>query len=152
MGNKIIGLGLLLGLGLIPQLAEGQTPTATCVQRARPGQTAACDPVTQAAPFPTAPGQVVSVPLDIAMVTTGGTAVTAIAAGHRTAGGWIQNPSGAQVSLCINEIGTASGTASSGNTVCIGPGLSYNISPGAGAVSVISSDSAHTFAGLGYTR
>ena len=89
------------------------------------------------------------VPLDIATVTAGGTAVTALNAGHRTAGGWLYNPSGATINLCINEQGTASGTTSSNATTCIQPGQAYNLQPAAGAVSVISSDSSHPFSGLG---
>lgn len=89
-------------------------------------------------------------PLDISTVTTGGTAVTAIAAGRRAAGGRIQNPAGAAADLCINEIGTASGTTSSGNTTCIPAGWTYKITPSANAVSVVSSDSAHAFSGEEY--
>lgn len=100
----------------------------------------------------TVPGQVNIFALDVATVTTGGTAVTALTAGHRTAGGWLQNPSGAQINLCINEAGTASGTTSAGSTVCIPPGGSYNLAPSNAPVSVITSDSAHPFAGLGYAQ
>lgn len=89
------------------------------------------------------------VPLDIASVTTGGTAVTALNTGHRVSGGWIFNPSTATVNLCINEIGTASGTTSAGNTTCIIPGASYQLSASGNAVSVITSDSSHAFSGLG---
>jgi hypothetical protein len=90
-------------------------------------------------------------PLDVASVTTGGTAVTALAAGKRTKGGFLLNPSGATVALCINEAGaTASGTASAGSLVCIQPGNSFNLAPSALAVSVVTSDSAHSFAGEGY--
>jgi hypothetical protein len=92
----------------------------------------------------------VLVPLDVATVTTGGTAVTALAAGHRTRGGWLQNPAGATVYLCINEQGTATGTTSAGNTTCIAPGTSYQLAPNAAAVSVITSDSAHPFSGMGF--
>lgn len=89
------------------------------------------------------------VTLDVKTVTTGGTAVTAIAAGNRTAGGFIQNPPSATVNLCINEIGAASGTTSSGDTTCIVPGQSYAVAPASTAVSVISSDSTHPFSGYG---
>jgi len=95
-------------------------------------------------------GSLTIVALDIATVTTGGTAVTALTAGHRTAGGWLQNPATATIFMCINEIGTATGTSSSGNTTCIAPGQSYNLAPSANAVSVITSDSAHPFAGQGW--
>lgn len=89
------------------------------------------------------------VALDISTVTTGGTAVTTLNAGHRTAGGFLQNPIGATISLCINEQGTASGTTSAGATTCIQPGQSYLLAPAAGAVSVITSDSSHPFSGYG---
>jgi hypothetical protein len=97
----------------------------------------------------TSPAARTLVTLDVKTVTTGGTAVTALTAGHRTAGGWIYNPSVATVNLCINEIGTAVGTTSSGDTTCIQPGVTYTLQPAAGAVSVISSDSAHPFSGMG---
>lgn len=95
------------------------------------------------------PSQRTLVALDVTTVTTGGTAVTALTAGHRTAGGFIQNPPSATVNLCLNELGTASGTTSAGSTTCILPGQSYSLAAAAGAVSVISSDSAHPFAGYG---
>lgn len=99
---------------------------------------------------PTKPGSLTLVPLDISTVTTGGTAVTALNAGHASAGGFIQNPKGASVDLCINGIGTASGTTSSANTTCIPAGSAYYIPPSAAAVSVISSDSSHPFSGEGF--
>lgn len=97
----------------------------------------------------TTPGQRILVPLDVATVTNGGTAVTALLAGHKIAGGWIANPVTATVNLGINEIGTASGTTSAGNTTFITPGQTYTLQPSAGAVSVISTDSAHQFSGMG---
>lgn len=100
-------------------------------------------------PTTTSPGARTLVTLDVKTVTTGGTAVTAILAGHRTAGGFLQNPVGAAAPLCINEIGTATGTTSAGDTTCIMPGQSYTLSPTATAVSVIASDSAHAFSGYG---
>jgi len=102
-------------------------------------------------PFPVAasPGARTIVTLAIKTVTTGGTAVNAISAGGRTAGGFIQNPPSATINLCINEIGTATGTTSSGDTTCILPGQSYTVAPASTAVSVISSDSAHPFSGYG---
>ena len=89
------------------------------------------------------------VPLDISTVTTGGTAVTALNAGHRTAGGFLLNPIGATINLCINEQATASGTTSSGALTCITPGQTYFLTPSTLAVSVITSDSSHPFAGQG---
>lgn len=97
----------------------------------------------------TTPAQRTLVTLDVKTVTIGGTAVTALVAGNRTAGAWLQNPSTATVNLCINEIGTATGTTSSGDTTCIVPGQSYTVVPAAGAVSVLSSDSSHPFSGYG---
>lgn len=100
-------------------------------------------------PVSNAPGARTLVALDVSTVTTGGTAVTALTAGHRTAGGFLQNPPNATINLCINEIGTASGTTSAASTTCIVPGQAYYLVPAAGAVSVISSDSAHPFSGYG---
>lgn len=101
-------------------------------------------------PAQAAPVSLVLVPLDVATVTTGGTPVTALAAGHRNAGGWLFNPNNATVNLCINEIGTASGTTSSGNTTCIVPGQTYNLAPSTNAVSVVTSDANHPFSGMGW--
>tara|TARA_R110000868_G_C10969754_1_gene769606 strand:- start:10877 stop:11299 length:423 start_codon:yes stop_codon:yes gene_type:complete len=98
-----------------------------------------------------APPDYTLVPLDVAVVTTGGAAVTALDAGNRTGGGWIQNPVGAPGPLGVNEIGTASGTTSSGNTTFIAAGQTYTIAPSAGAVSVISASSSHVFSGVGFT-
>lgn len=95
-------------------------------------------------------GTVTQNALDISTVTTGGTAVTAISAGHRAKGGWLANPSTATIALCINELTTASGTTSQASLYCLPPGYSYNLAPTAAAVSVISSDSAHPFSGYGY--
>lgn len=96
------------------------------------------------------PGTLTINPLDVATVTTGGTAVTALTAGHRTAGGWLYNPSTATINLCINEAGAASGTTTAGSLICIPPDRTYNLTPSANAVSVVSSDSAHPFGGFGY--
>jgi hypothetical protein len=99
----------------------------------------------------TTQGALTIVALDVATVTTGGTAVTASAAGHHNKGGWILNPSTATVNLCINEQATASGTTSAGALTCIVPGQKYNFTPNAtSAVSVVSSDSTHAFSGQGY--
>lgn len=98
----------------------------------------------------TAPSTLIVVSLDVATVTTGGVAVTALAAGHRSRGGWILNPVGATQALCIDEKGTASGTSSAGDTTCIAAGVTYNLTPSNNAVSVISADSSHAFSGMGY--
>lgn len=97
----------------------------------------------------TSPAARTIVTLAVKTVTTGGTAVNAMAAGDRTAGGLLTNPKAATIDLCINEIGAATGTLSSGDTTCILPGQSYNVVPAAGAVSVVTSDSAHPFSGYG---
>lgn len=100
----------------------------------------------------TVPGSIALVPLDVATVTTGGVAVTALIAGHRTGGGFLLNPVGAIAPLCINEQGTAVGTTSAGSVICIAAGASFNLAPSPMPVSVVSSDSAHGFAGEGYTQ
>jgi hypothetical protein len=105
-----------------------------------------------AANTPVYPGPRVVFPLDISIVTTGAVAVTAIAQGHRTAGGWLFNPAEATVNLCINERGPASGTASQGDLTCIVPGQTFLVTPGAGPVSVVTSDSAHPFSGAGWAQ
>lgn len=104
---------------------------------------------TNPVPVGASPAVRTIVTLDVKTVTTGGTAVTAIAAGHRTAGGFLLNPVGATINLCINEIGTATGTTSSGDTTCILPGQSYKVVPASTGVSVITSDSSHPFSGYG---
>ena len=98
----------------------------------------------------TKPASVTLVPLDISQVTTGGTAVVALIAGHRSAGGWIQNPATATINLGINEIDTASGTLTVGNTTFIAPGQNYVLAASGNAVSVISSDGTHPFSGAGF--
>lgn len=97
----------------------------------------------------TSPGVRTIIALDVSTVTTGGAAVTALTAGHRSAGGFLLNPIGATINLCINEQGAASGTTSAGPLTCILPGQSYTLSPTSGAVSVITSDSSHPFSGYG---
>lgn len=87
--------------------------------------------------------------LDVATVTTGGTAVNALNAGHRASGGWLQNPPTATTNLCINERGAATTTAG-GDVSCIVPGQTYLLAANGGAVSVVSSDSAHPFSGYGW--
>ena len=104
-----------------------------------------------AATLTTKPASVTLVTLTVKTVTTGGTAVTALTAGQRAAGGWIKNPETATENLGINEIGTASGTSSSGDTTFIVPGITYTLAPSGNAVSVISADGSHPFSGMGYT-
>jgi hypothetical protein len=95
-------------------------------------------------------GEVTIAPLDASVVVTGGTAVEALAFANRTAGGWIHNPASATTNLGINEIGTASGTTSNGNTTFIAPGQTYQLAPSTNPVSVIASDSGHVFSGYGF--
>lgn len=102
-----------------------------------------------AIPTSQSPGTRTLVTLDVKTVTTGGTAVDAISAGHRTEGGFLCNPQAATVNLGINEIGTAVGTTSSGDTTFIVPGQCYTVEPATTKVSVITSDSAHPFSGYG---
>lgn len=108
--------------------------------------------VDQTNPMPvlTKPAPYTLVALDAATVATGGTAVTALIAGHRTAGGWISNPATATQNIGINEIGTATGTTSAGNTTFVAPGQIYFLTPSGNAVSVIASDSSHAFSGYGF--
>ena len=87
--------------------------------------------------------------LDIATVTTGGTAVTALAAGQRSKGGWIQNPPSASTNLCVNEKSTATTTAG-GDVTCLVPGQTYILAANGNAVSVVSSDGPHPFSGYGW--
>jgi hypothetical protein len=93
---------------------------------------------------------VVLISLDAATVAAGGTPVTALAAGHRNSGGWIQNPPTATTNLCINERGAAT-TTPGGDVTCIVPGQTYLLAGSADRpVSVVSSDSAHAFSGYGW--
>ena len=87
-------------------------------------------------------------PLDASTVTTGGTAVTAVAHYHRLKGGWLSNPSTATTNLCIDEMdGEAATTTPGGNVTCVVPGQTYLLAPSGNSVSVVSSDSAHSFSG-----
>lgn len=124
---------------------NGSTYTFQTTPRVNGAQVDASNPM----PVYTKPIPLTLVPLDISTVTTGGTAVTALSAGHRTAGGWIFNPAGANP-LGINEIGTATGTTSAGNTTFIAGGQSYTLSASANAVSIISADNSHPFSGMGF--
>ena len=86
------------------------------------------------------------VPLDISSVTTGGTAVSALSAGHATAGGFLVTSNAA--GICVNQVGAA-GTATSGNTQCVAQNQAFALVPSAAAVSVNSSASSVTFGGEG---
>lgn len=130
--------------GVTPLMGNGVTGTGS------PRVTIASDNTAFNVLATTSPGARTLVTLDVKTVTTGGTAVTALTSGHKSAGGWIQNPPSATINLCINEIGTATGTTTSGDTTCIIPGQTYNLVPSSGTVSVISSDSSHPFGGYGF--
>ncbi len=128
--------------------AAGFEPNSTNVVGVAPGIAAPPNP----SPYlRSMQGPVTLAPLDILTVTTGGTAVNAFSAGHVTAGGKIQNPPTASTSLGINQNGTASGTTDNGGTRFYKPGAFCWLAPSSNAVSVISSDSAHPFAGEGWT-
>lgn len=130
--------------GVTPLMGNGVTGTGS------PRVTIASDNTAFNVLATTSPGARTLVTLDVKTITTGGTAVTALTSGHKSAGGWIQNPPSATINLCINEIGTATGTTTSGDTTCIIPGQTYNLVPSSGTVSVISSDSSHPFGGYGF--
>lgn len=106
--------------------------------------------VTNPLPVLSKPAPITLVALSVSQTTVAGTAVTALAAGSRTAGGWIQNPISATTNIGINEIGTATGTTSQGSTTFIAPGQTYTLTPSSNAVSVISTDNAHAFSGYGW--
>lgn len=145
----VLAILVSLGVGVaIPLALAANYPVPATNQTALP--TFQIDPTTGATPGGTLPGKLTLVPLDVSTVTTGGTAVSALTAGHRTRGGWLYNPPNATISLCINEIGTAAGTASQGSLTCIPADRTYTLTPSANAVSVITSDSAHPFSGYGY--
>lgn len=106
-------------------------------------------PISSTAGMPVQGVTVTLVPLDVSTVTTGGTAVTALSAGHRTKGGWIQNPSTATQLLCLSETGTAA-TTQGGSTTCLPAGITYQLVPSGGAVSVNAPDGGHPFSGYGF--
>ncbi len=101
----------------------------------------------------TGPRTFTEVPLDIATTTTGGVAVTALNAGHRTAGGWITNPSTASsaATFCVNTVATATITSSAcvGSNNALVPGQTFTLPANGNTVSVISSDATHPFSGEG---
>lgn len=139
--NQVNGVGIALGQ---------TTMSASLPVTIASNQSALSVSVTANSAAAPKPAQLTIVALDVSSVSSGGTAVTALNSGHRTAGGWIHNLETETNVLCINEIGTASGTSSSGNTTCIQPGQTYSIAPAAGAVSVVSANGSHTFSGYGF--
>lgn len=95
-------------------------------------------------------GAAVIVPLAVSTVTTAGTAVTALAAGQRTAGGYLVTSNAA--GICVSEngtAGTATGYTGSVMTVCVAANQPYNLLANAGAVSVNSTASNVAFSGYG---
>jgi hypothetical protein len=97
----------------------------------------------------TKPGSRAIIPLDVSVVTTGGTAVTALTAGHAAAGGFIvtNNPAG----MCVDQsttAGTVNGTPST--TVCVLQFESFPLTPNGGAVSVNSTGSGVAISGQGW--
>jgi hypothetical protein len=96
----------------------------------------------------TTPNSRVVVPLDVATVTTGSTAVNALSAGHATAGGFLITTNAA--GICVDQhttAGTVTGTPSS--TICVAQNQVYQLVPNTGAVSVNSTASGVSIAGEG---
>ena len=88
------------------------------------------------------------VPLDVGTVATGGTAVTALASGHATAGGFVGTSNAA--GICVDQYqtaGTVTGTPST--TWCVYPGQPYALVPSTHAVSVNSTASGVSIVGEG---
>jgi hypothetical protein len=99
----------------------------------------------------TQPVPLIVASLDASVVTTGGSAVTALQHYHRLKGGWLQNPSTATTNLCINEKDAETAAPNSGgDTTCIVPGQTYILAPSGNSVSVVASDSGHVFSGYGW--
>lgn len=84
--------------------------------------------------------------LDIASVTTGGTAVNALAAGNAICGGFIVTANAA--GMCVNQKGTAV-TSTTGDTTCVAQNVPFYLIPTSTAVSVNSSASSVALAGYG---
>lgn len=105
--------------------------------------------MAQSCARPTAGPPYTSVPLDIATVTTGGTAVTALAACNAIApGAWIVTANAA--GMCIDQFttaGTATGVPST--TTCVGTNQPFFLTPSIKAVSVNSTASGVLISGQG---
>jgi len=102
--------------------------------------------VAMSAPITAAP--VIPRDLDVATVTTGGTAVTALAAGNAAKGGFIKAVSAI---LCIRDsTGTAGTVDGVAGTTCIAVGQTYMLPPQVGAISVNSSTAGAIIGGRGY--
>ena len=95
---------------------------------------------------PIKPGPVNPTAPKVNVVTTGGVAVTAFAAGQATAGGWVATANSA--GICVDQVttaGTATGTPST--TGCVAANVPFYLVPSTNAVSVNSSASSVTFGG-----
>jgi len=103
-------------------------------------------PVTSSAGLPTAPSLRTQLALDANTVTNAGTAVTAILAGHRTAGGLLQTSNAA--GFYVNEIGTA-GTTVAGGTMFVFQNQVWSPQPSTAAVSVNATVNGLVISGFG---
>lgn len=92
--------------------------------------------------------QYTPITLDITSVTTAGTAVNVLNAGHATAGGFIHTINAA--GMYVAQIGNA-GTVDGGNTVFVPANVTYGIIAQAGAVSVNSTANSTAISGYGAT-
>lgn len=154
-----------IGLGSLPAVAQTGSPVPNVItgldanggQKLQPVGTGATGtfsvpmPVQGAsggAPIPVIPGGT-TITLDIKTVTTGAIAVNALSVGHCKYGCHIENPANASTNLCVNDIGMAAGTNTSGDNECAVPGQQVTVNPTGSAISVVSSDSAHPFGGKG---
>lgn len=90
--------------------------------------------------------QYTPIALDNTSVTTAGTPVNALNAGHATAGGFIHTTNAA--GMYVAQIGSA-GTVDGGSTVFVPANTTYTVIPSAAAVSVNSTASATAIAGYG---
>jgi hypothetical protein len=105
-------------------------------------------PVSPTAPMPvgTNPGLRTQIALDVGTITNAGTAVVAIATGHRTAGALLQT--GNAAGFYVNEIGTAGTTVGNG-TMFVFQYQVWQPSPSTGAVSVNATVSGVVLSGWG---
>lgn len=127
---------------------QGRVTSFACLTPDSNGNlTVGCGPGgSSAAPSYTKPSPLTIVPFDVASVSTANTAVTALAAGHATAGGFIVTSNAAGV--CVNQNGTA-GTATSGSTICAVANQQITLVPSGNAVSVNSTASNVVLGGEG---
>ena len=134
-----LGAGRFLFWGL---LAAGSLAMAV----APPHQAAAQTSSAQACPAPGTPYKII--PLTVSTVTTGGTAVTAIAATGARCGGYLVTSNAA--GICVDQTttaGTVTGTPST--TSCVAANTPFYLVPSVNAVSVNSPSSSVNFAGEG---